>query len=126
MNTLELADELCEGGDITREGEVSLLGPLERIPLGEGRRYRVGSEDVAVFRTRTGDVYAVQADCPHRRGPLADGLIGSGKVVCPLHGFTFDLATGEPVQTQCASLRVYTVIVTPAGDLCILRAPTAL
>ena len=51
--------------------------------------------DVAVFRCRSGEVYATEAECPHRGGPLADGLVGSHSVICPLHGFVFDLRTGE-------------------------------
>jgi nitrite reductase (NADH) small subunit len=95
------------------------VGPVERIPPGEGRRYRVAGEEVAVFRSRTGAVYAVQAECPHRGGPLADGLTGSGRVVCPLHGWAFDLATGAPVRHECAALRTYSAEVSAEGELWI-------
>lgn len=95
------------------------VGPLERIPPGEGRRFRVAGEEVAVFRARGGEVLAVQAGCPHRGGPLQDGLTGSGTVVCPLHGRAFDLATGEPLRHDCAALRTYAVEVTPAGEVLV-------
>ena len=85
------------------------LGPVERIPLGEGREYEVAGELVAVFRERQGRLYAVQAQCPHRAGPLADGLIGAGKVICPLHALKFDLATGQALGHECASLKTYPV-----------------
>lgn len=93
------------------------LGPAERLPLGEGRNFRVGKAMVAVFRTRKGEVFAVQASCPHKGGPLADGLIGDGKVVCPLHAFKFDLASGEAVGNTCAALRTYAVTISDAGDI---------
>ncbi len=48
--------------------------PLSEIPPGEGRSFVAGGEKIAVFCTRGGKVYAVQAECPHRGGPLADGL----------------------------------------------------
>src|SRR4051794_35774143 len=64
------------------------LGPLDRIPLGEGRTFNLGGREVAVFRTRMG-VFATDAMCPHKTGRLADGLVGDGKVICPLHGFKF-------------------------------------
>ena len=61
---------------LTLEETEVLLGPLTQIPPGEGRVFSVGGEDVAVFNTRTGGIYATQAECPHRQAPLADGLIG--------------------------------------------------
>lgn len=85
------------------------LGPIGRIPLGEGREYQVAGELIAIFRERQGRLYAVQAQCPHRAGPLADGIIGDGKVICPLHALKFDLATGRPVGHECASLKTYSV-----------------
>lgn len=79
---------------MTREMKV---GTVAQVPCGEGRAFEVCGRRVAVFRTRTGAVFAVEADCPHRRGPLADGLVGGMTVVCPLHERTFDLRTGEGV-----------------------------
>jgi nitrite reductase (NADH) small subunit len=70
------------------------LGPVDEIPLGEGRAYAVGSEQIAVFRLRDGSIRALSAICPHRGGPLADGQIDLKVVVCPLHQNAFDLTTG--------------------------------
>ena len=99
------------------------LGPAHRIPLGEGRTYRVGAATVAVFRPRAGGVFAVQADCPHRGGPLADGLVAGVKVVCPLHGFAFDLVTGVAARAECPALRTYPVAVNERGELEIAAPP---
>ncbi len=99
------------------------LGPVEAIPLGEGRTCVVDGREVAVFRTREGEVLAVQARCPHRGGPLADGLVGSGTVVCPLHAHRFDLRTGEPVGRACAGLTTYPIELTPEGRLLLAPAP---
>ncbi len=71
------------------------LGSVEQIPLGQGRCFKIGFHDVAVFRYRDGRLGATENRCPHRGGPLAEGIIGDGKVVCPLHGHKFDLRTGE-------------------------------
>jgi nitrite reductase (NADH) small subunit len=101
-------------------GHATNLGPLERIPLGEERCYRLAGAQVAVFRPRAGGVFAVQAECPHKGGPLVDGLVAEGKVVCPLHGFAFDLATGAPARAECAALRVYPVDVNERGEVEIL------
>lgn len=77
------------------------LGMLTEIPEGEGRTFTVSGKQVAVFRTRTGGLYATQAECPHKKGPLADGLLGNDTLVCPLHEWTFDLTTGAPKLGNC-------------------------
>jgi nitrite reductase (NADH) small subunit len=71
------------------------LGSIEKIPLGQGRCFIVGSEEIAIFRQRDGRFFAVQNRCPHRQGPLAEGVIGGGKVICPLHSHKFNLETGH-------------------------------
>jgi nitrite reductase (NADH) small subunit len=83
------------------------LGSIDRIPPGEGQTFLVGEREIAVFRTRDDEVLATQARCPHKAGLLADGLVGGGKVICPLHSYKFDLATGTPIGNACASLRTY-------------------
>jgi len=96
--------------------QVHALGPVAQIPEGEGRTFTVGSRQVAVFRTRAGKVYATQAECPHRQGPLADGLLGTDTLVCPLHEWSFDLNTGESRLGGC-SLTVYPIAQAPDGTL---------
>jgi nitrite reductase (NADH) small subunit len=93
------------------------LGPIDRIPLGEARVYRVDGKNVAVFRCRSGEVFATSAECPHRGGPLADGLIGGHSVICPMHGFVFDLRTGEASGRECERLARHRVSITPNGQL---------
>ena len=93
------------------------LGPVEQIPLGEGRVFEVDGRSIAVFRTRQGEVFATQAACPHKAGPLCDGIIGGRQIVCPLHAYKFDLATGNPVGNDCEALRTYAVSVSENGDI---------
>lgn len=93
------------------------LGAVERIPLGEGREFDVDGELIAVFRARDGQLFAVQAKCSHRQGALADGIIGAGKVVCPMHSFKFDLATGAPLGNDCAALKTYIVSINDDGEI---------
>ncbi len=71
------------------------LGPVDQIPLGQGMCFVVLETEIAVIRPRTGGVFAIENRCPHRQGPLSEGVIGNGKVVCPLHGHKFDLETGK-------------------------------
>ena|ERR1051326_4497733 len=70
------------------------LGSVEKIALGHSRCYLVAGEEIAVFRQRDGRLFATQNRCPHKQGPLAEGISGGGKVICPLHSHKFDLATG--------------------------------
>jgi nitrite reductase (NADH) small subunit len=96
-------------GDPKAAGLVSRsvnLGPLEKVPIGQGFCFVVGGEEIAVFRQRDGRLFATQNRCPHRQGPLAEGLVGDGKVICPLHAHTFDLCSGAG---PGESLRVYAV-----------------
>lgn len=84
------------------------LGPVDEIPLGEGRAYAVGDETVAVFRLRDGSVRALSAICPHKGGPLADAQIDHRVVVCPLHLNAWDITTGCSTSGQ-PPLTVYPV-----------------
>jgi nitrite reductase (NADH) small subunit len=98
------------------------LGSIASIPPGEGRTFAVGGEHVSVFHTRRGEVFAVQAECPHRGGPLADGLIGGTTLICPLHSWKFDLATGEALFGDCG-VKTYPVRVDETGEIYLATDP---
>jgi nitrite reductase (NADH) small subunit len=83
---------------------------MDQIPVGEGRAFAVADEQVAVFRPRGGGLHALQAICPHRGGPLADGLIDATQVVCPLHNHAFRLVDGHCTTGEW-SVRTYQVAV---------------
>jgi nitrite reductase (NADH) small subunit len=96
------------------------LGPVDAIPLGQGCAYVVDGCAIAIFRQRDGQLFATQHACPHRGGPLADGIIGGGKVICPLHGRQFDLKTGVSVDGDYA-VQTYPVRV-EGGDIILTLA----
>jgi nitrite reductase (NADH) small subunit len=73
--------------------DLHLIGRIGDVPLLEGRSVTVAGRRVAVFRTEQGH-HAIDATCPHRAGPLADGLVADACVTCPLHGWRFDLRSG--------------------------------
>lgn len=69
---------------------------IENIPLREGRAVTVGDTEIAIFHLE--DRYlTIGNKCPHKGGPLCDGIVSGTTVVCPLHGQRFDLETGMPV-----------------------------
>ncbi len=98
------------------------LGPIDSLPLGQGRCISLGGLKVAVFRQRDGSVFAIEAACPHLGGPLADGLVGSGIVVCPLHAYRFRLSDGAGIDTD---LKVRTFKVQVRDGLVFLKLPQA-
>jgi nitrite reductase (NADH) small subunit len=95
---------------------------LEELPVGLGRAFEIAGRAVALFRTRKGGVFAVDNRCPHKGGPLAEGMLAGDAVVCPLHAFRFDLRSGDcdqpgacPVAAHQTEVRGGDVYVTLQG-----------
>ena len=77
---------------------------VDNIPLREGRAIKLGNVELAIFNL--GDrVMAVESRCPHKGGPLADGIVSGKTIVCPLHGWRFDLPDGRCARGERWSLR---------------------
>ena len=77
------------------------------IPLREGRAVKVGNRQIAIFNL--GDRFlAVDNRCPHKGGPLADGIVSGASVVCPLHAWKISLETGQGSNSASASSCVET------------------
>lgn len=83
----------------------------DNIPLREGRSVRLGDDEIAIFNL--GDRYvAVDNSCPHRGGPLCDGIVSGDTVVCPLHGWKISLDTGDVLKPDvCVKVGTYPVSV---------------
>ena len=79
-----------------RESFWTDVGAVTDIPRRGARRVPSPLGAVAVFRTGDGAIFALMDKCPHKQGPLSDGMVHGASVSCPLHGFVIDLATGEP------------------------------
>ncbi len=75
---------------------------VENIPPLEGRSVVVGGVEVAIFNLRDRFV-TIENRCPHKGGPLCDGIVSGTTVVCPLHGWRFDLETGLAVRASLPS-----------------------
>jgi nitrite reductase (NADH) small subunit len=94
------------------------------VPPGEGRAATIAGRRVAIFHAESG-WHALDDACPHRGGPLSDGLVAEACVVCPLHDRRFALADGAPLtdgngvtahRIEVRDERVY-VELTPADAL---------
>ena len=71
------------------------VGAVTDIPRRGARRVTSRHGDIAVFRTGDGQVFALRDACPHKGGPLSQGIVHGNAVTCPLHNRVVDLATGE-------------------------------
>ncbi|MBI2899824.1 MAG: Rieske 2Fe-2S domain-containing protein [Planctomycetes bacterium] len=81
---------------------------LAELPPGTSKEFHIGSFTVALFNI-AGAVHAVQGDCPHQGGPIADGTLDGTVVTCPWHQWTFDVTTGSCLSVTGSVLRRYEV-----------------
>ena len=89
------------------------------IPLREGRAVKIGNREVAIFNL--GDRFlAVENRCPHKGGPLADGIVSGATVVCPLHAWKMCLETGKGMNGPSASSCVETFETRVEGGIVML------
>jgi len=79
-----------------REGWID-IGTLDDIPRQGARVVRRAAGDIAVFRTIDDEVFALRDRCPHRGGPLSQGIVHGNRVACPLHDWKIHLDTGLAV-----------------------------
>ena len=71
------------------------IAALDDIPPQGARVVRTPHGCVAVFRTADDRVFALDDRCPHKGGPLSEGIVHGTQVTCPLHNWVFDMATGQ-------------------------------
>ena len=71
------------------------VGLLAEIPPQGSRVISSKDGDVAVFRTSGDEVFALFDQCPHKKGPLSQGIVYDKRVACPLHNWVIELDSGE-------------------------------
>lgn len=81
---------------MTSKSEWIRITRIENIPPREGRAIEVGGTKIAIFNLN-GRFLTIENACPHKGGPLCDGIVSGTTVVCPLHGWRFDLESGMAV-----------------------------
>jgi nitrite reductase (NADH) small subunit len=85
------------------------LGPLSDIPAQGARLIRLATGCIAVFRTADDRVFALDDRCPHKGGPLSEGIVHGHAVTCPLHAWVFDLNTGQAQGADSGQVATYSV-----------------
>ena len=82
---------------------------LEDIPRLGSRVIETDTMKIAVFRTASDEVFALKDACPHKQGPLSQGIVHGGSVTCPLHNWKIDLASGEALGPDEGCTNVFPV-----------------
>jgi len=78
---------------------------LEAIPQPGALEVRIGEHSIALVRTSEDRIFALENRCPHKGGPLADGIVSGQTIICPLHGWRIRLDDGcaEPPDEGCTT-----------------------
>lgn len=84
------------------------IAAIDDIPERGARMIRTPVGCIALFRTGAAEVFAASNTCPHKGGPLVEGIVHGQKVTCPLHNWVFDLNTGQAV-SEDARIATYPV-----------------
>ncbi|RXS95075.1 Rieske (2Fe-2S) protein [Silvibacterium dinghuense] len=87
---------------------VRILSRSELPPEGEAREAVCGARTLCIANAN-GEVHAVDNVCPHRGGPLGQGIVENGNIVCPWHAWAFNLKSGAAEHSPLARIRVYPV-----------------
>lgn len=85
------------------------VGKLDDIPSLGSRTVTTSIGDIAIIRTSDDQVFAVRDRCPHKGGPLSQGIVHGHKVTCPLHNWVIELKTGEAVKPDEGSVACFAV-----------------
>lgn len=98
------------------------IGPVTQIEAGSARTLPVvGGHEIAVFHTLRGEFFALRNQCPHKQGPLSQGIVHGDVVACPLHNWNISLRTGKALGDDEGCVPTIPLKV-DAGRLYLLRA----
>ena len=96
------------------------IGSLSDIPRRGARCVNTPAGRIAVFRTTEDSVFAIEDKCPHKGGPLSQGIVHGSAVTCPLHNWVISLETGKALGADEGCVR--TIPIKREGDI-LLIAP---
>ncbi len=85
------------------------IGHIDDIPLRGARCVRTPDGKIAVFRTAENEVFAIEDQCPHKGGPLSQGIVHGKAVTCPLHNFVISLESGRALGADEGAVRTIPV-----------------
>ena len=100
--------DLRDAREVAMSQFVRVAAKAELDELEGGKLVEAGGQQIAIF-SLGGDYYAIENSCPHRGGPLAEGMMAGDEVICPWHGSRFNIKTGA--------------VLTPPAPRCVKSFP---
>lgn len=85
------------------------IGRVDDVPARGARLVKTPMGEIAVFRTEEGALFALEDRCPHKHGPLSQGIVHGHHVTCPLHNLVIDLRSGEALGPDGGCVKTYVV-----------------
>ena len=97
--------------DMKTQPRIYRLGDLHEIPRQGSRRVMLHGVTIAIFRTDDDRLFALEDRCPHKQGPLSEGIVHGDCVTCPLHNWVISLKSGEAQGADQGSVNVFPISV---------------
>lgn len=94
------------------------IGSINDIPRLGARVVNSDTGDIAIFRTAEDKIFAIKDECPHKKGPLSQGIVHGDRVACPLHDWKIHLDTGHAVAPDEGCAATFPVMI--EGDKIML------
>ena len=101
--------------EVNMKTEWKRLCALEDIPPQGSRVVKSAKGDIAVFRTQDNEVFALHDKCPHKGGPLSQGIVAGKVVTCPMHSWKIQLESGEAVAPDKGCSKPFSVKLEDGG-----------
>ena len=110
--------------------KLAITGAAKSIPRGSMKRYEIEGRQILIGKTSLGNYFAVQAECPHKGGPLAKGELEGDVLTCPWHSYQYNVLSGRLLKItygaqygtwrESADLDTYKIHEDPKGDLVLI------
>lgn len=91
------------------ETQLVKVAHVDEIPYQVGKEVSVDNIEIAIFRLSSGKFKAVENRCPHKQGPLSEGIVSGEFVFCPLHDWKIDLTSGDVQKPDDGCVQTYSV-----------------
>jgi nitrite reductase [NAD(P)H] small subunit len=100
------------------------VGSVEDIPKLGARVVKTAQGNIGVFRTADDEIFALRDECPHKKGPLSQGIVHGKRVTCPLHNWNIELDSGEVIAPDEGCAASYAVKI-EAGKVLLSTVPNS-